>query len=80
VLRVSLADKVNNVRAIVRGCHADGDALRERFADKTERQQLWYYGQLADLFEVKRPGPLTDDLRRTVDELNELLAEGEPCG
>jgi (p)ppGpp synthase/HD superfamily hydrolase len=80
VLRVSLADKVNNVRAIVRGCHADGDALRERIADKTERQQLWYYGQLADLFEVKRPGPLTDDLRRTVDELNELLAEGEPCG
>lgn len=80
VLRVSLADKVNNVRALVRGYHADGDVLWVRFADKTAEQQLWYYGQLADLFDARSLGPLAEDLRRTADELTELVAEREPGG
>jgi (p)ppGpp synthase/HD superfamily hydrolase len=78
VLRVSLADKVNNARAIVREYRAEGDALWERFADKTAEQQIWYYGRLVEMFEAKRPGPLTEDLRRAFDELAALVAEPKP--
>jgi len=80
VLRVSLADKVNNARALVRESRAAGDALWERFTDKTAGQQVWYYERLLEVFEAKRPGPLTEDLRRAVDELTALVAEREPCG
>ena len=77
VLRVGLADKVHNARSIVRDYRQDGHALWERFTEKTARQQLWYYGGLLSLFERKRPGGMTDDLRRAVEELAWLVAEDE---
>jgi (p)ppGpp synthase/HD superfamily hydrolase len=64
VLRVGLADKVHNARSIVRDYREEGHALWERFTQKTAREQLWYYGGLLSLFERKRPGPMTEDLRR----------------
>lgn len=82
VLRVSLADKVNNARALVREYRAEGGAPWERTTDKTVEEQLWYYDRLLQLFQARRPGPLTEDLRRAVDELVALSAkaEAEPRG
>jgi (p)ppGpp synthase/HD superfamily hydrolase len=74
VLRVALADKVNNARAIVRDYRAEGHALWERFTNKTAEDQLWYYDELLAFFSQRRPGPLVEDLQRTVDELAVLLA------
>jgi (p)ppGpp synthase/HD superfamily hydrolase len=77
VLRVGVADKVDNVRAIVREYRVAGDVLWGRFAEKTAEEQLWYYGRLVELFEERRPGPLTDALRSAVAELTALVAEHE---
>ena len=77
VLRVALADKVHNARSLVRDYRREGDALWERFAEKTADQQFWYYGELVLFFERHRPGPLTEDLRRAVDELATLVASDE---
>ena len=74
VLRVALADKVNNARSIVRDYRAEGPALWRRVEQRTARDQLWYYGGLLDFFERRRPGPLTADLERVVDELAWLIA------
>jgi (p)ppGpp synthase/HD superfamily hydrolase len=74
VLRVSLADKVHNARSIVRDYRREGHALWERFTQKTAGEQLWYYGGLLEFYERRRPGPLTEDLRRAVDELRTLVA------
>ena len=76
VLRVALADKVHNARSLVRDCRDEGDALWERFADRTPGQVLWYQRRLLALFEERRPGPLTVDLRRAVGELELVLATG----
>jgi len=57
VLRVALADKVHNVRSIVRDYREEGHRLWERFTQKTAREQLWYYGGLLAFFERRRPGP-----------------------
>lgn len=73
VLRVGLADKVNNARAIVRDYRTEGGALWERSVEKTPQQQLWYYSRLLELFEARRPGSMTEDLRGAVDELAELV-------
>src|SRR5579859_4726843 len=69
VLRVVLADKVNNARSLVRDYRTEGQALWQRFEQRTARDQLWYYGGLLEFFERRRPGPLTVDLERAVDEL-----------
>ena len=74
ILRVALADKVNNASSIVRDYRQEGHALWERFTQKTAREQLWYYGGLLAFFERRRPGPLTEDLRRAVGELAWLVA------
>jgi (p)ppGpp synthase/HD superfamily hydrolase len=74
VLRVSLADKVHNARSIVRDYREEGNALWARFTDKTVQEQLWYYAALLAFFEERRPGPLTEDLRRAVEELDLLVS------
>jgi hypothetical protein len=74
ILRVSLADKVHNARSIVRDYRASGGALWERFTQKTAAEQLWYYGRLLELFNHRRPGPLTEDLWRAVGELSWLVS------
>jgi (p)ppGpp synthase/HD superfamily hydrolase len=77
VLRVSLADKVHNARSLVRDYRRAGNRLWERFEEKTAADQLWYYGALLEFFERRRPGPLTEDLRRAVDELATLVERDE---
>lgn len=77
VLRVVLADKVHNARSIVRDFRIEGDALWERFANRTAADQLWYYDELLRLLGERVDGPLVADLRRAVAELRTLAGEGE---
>jgi (p)ppGpp synthase/HD superfamily hydrolase len=74
VLRVVLADKVHNSRSIVRDYRAEGEALWQRFTNKSAADQLWYYEELLSFFSARRPGPLVEDLQRAVEELADLLA------
>jgi (p)ppGpp synthase/HD superfamily hydrolase len=76
VLRVGLADKVHNARSHVRDFRAEGNALWARYEQRTAEDQLWYYRSLVELFERKRPGPLTEDLSQAVEELATLVNAG----
>jgi hypothetical protein len=77
ILRVALADKVNNARSIVRDYREEGEALWARFQKRSAREQLWYYSGLLEFFERRRPGPLTEDLWRAVGELAWLVARDQ---
>lgn len=77
ILRVALADKVHNARSLVRDYRDEGQALWARIPQRSAREQLWYYGALVEFFARRRPGPLTEDLRRAVGELAWLLARDE---
>ena len=74
ILRVSLADKVHNARAILRDLRKPdvGTSIWNRFSQPRELT-LWYYGQLAEVFCDKLPGQLSDELREIVETLG---AEG----
>ena len=75
-LRVSLADKVDNARAILADYRAMGDALWTRFSVGQEHQ-LWYYGALVDAFRgANPPGRLLGQLEAHVAELRSLTASG----
>ena len=75
--RVSLADKVDNARAILNDYRRVGDRLWERFR-RGKDDQLWYYGQLVRRFkDAGESGFLFDELSRTVAELERLVAAAE---
>ncbi len=70
-LRVSLADKLHNARAILFDLHAVGAGLWDRFnADRDD--VLWYYRALSDAFLERYPGAMAEELARTVDAIGEL--------
>ena len=77
VLRVSLADKLFNARAILRDYLLVGDDVWDRF--KAGRDgQLWYYRELADRFSCLLPGRMAAELAEVVDELERVT--GAPAG
>ncbi len=77
-LVVSLADKLDNTRSMIRGYRLRGAEQWAR-TGKTAADVRWYYGTLARRFRDLRPGPLAGELERTVAELGRLLDAGEVC-
>jgi (p)ppGpp synthase/HD superfamily hydrolase len=71
-LLVSLADKLDNTRSMIRGYRLRGAEQWSR-TGKSAEDVHWYYGTLAERFCELRPGPLADELTRTVAELDGLL-------
>ena len=51
VLMVWLGDKLANMRSIYRDYKAEGSAMWQRFNQKDEKAQAWYYRSIADLTE-----------------------------
>jgi 5'-deoxynucleotidase YfbR-like HD superfamily hydrolase len=72
VLRVSVADKVHNLRAVVADYRELGDALWARF--NRDADPRWYYAALSELASRRAPGPLADELARSLAELDGLIA------
>jgi GTP pyrophosphokinase len=67
-LRVSAADKVSNVTAILRDLRKVGDGVWTRF-NASREDVLWYYQALVEAFRMSGGGPLVDELERAVTEL-----------
>ena len=51
VLMVWLGDKLANMRSIYRDWKVEGNAMWQRFNQKDEKEQAWYYRSIADLTE-----------------------------
>ncbi len=75
VLRVSLADKVHNCRAILADYRVLGDELWSRF--NRDADTPWYYRVLSEVFADRMPrSPLSAELRRVVADLNGVAPGG----
>jgi (p)ppGpp synthase/HD superfamily hydrolase len=68
VCLVSAADKLHNVRAIIRDYHQHGDDIWSRFQGRRDGT-LWYYQTVAHALVRRFYSPLTRDLQQAVDEL-----------
>ena len=71
---VSCADKLHNARAILSDLRDIGEDLWDRFTGKKDGT-LWYYRSLADGFEKVFKSRLTDELSRTVEEIEKLALQ-----
>ncbi len=75
VLRVSLADKLHNARAILHDLHRQGISTFDRFNGGREGT-LWYYSALVIKFkELGVSTPMVDELEQVVNEILQLAAE-----
>lgn len=68
VLLVSAADKLANVRAILKDYRDIGETVWNRFNAPRDRV-LWYYRSLANIFLAKMESPLARDLDRAMADL-----------
>ncbi len=76
-LRVAAADKLHNLRAILRDYRTGGEALWARFHAGRE-DVLWYHRQMLALFEARGPTSLAAELRRTLDDLTAAIRSTSP--
>lgn len=77
---VSLADKLDNARAILRDFRADGAQLWQRFTVKDPDDHLWYYGGLLGAYRSRGlESWMVEELGRVLDELTGLVKAREPA-
>lgn len=68
---VTTCDKLHNATTIVEDLRRVGVSVFDRFTARREGT-LWYYRELARTLAIRAPGPLTERLTRSVDELHSL--------
>ncbi len=68
VCLVAAADKLHNVRAVLRDYRAVGEELWPRFKGGRDGT-LWYYDTVSQVLLRRWPSPLTEELRRHVERL-----------
>jgi (p)ppGpp synthase/HD superfamily hydrolase len=70
---VSLADKLDNARAILRDYRIDGPELWQRFSVHDPQQHLWYYRSLLAVYQARNSTWLVAELARILGELEDLV-------
>ena len=73
VALVSAADKLHNVRSIIKDWHEIGEKIWDIFSVSKEKT-LWYYRELAVAFYKRKPTPIAAELKRTVRELETIAS------
>ena len=69
-LLVSVADKLDNARSMLRDYQEHGPQLWQRFSVKNPHDHLWYYGELLKAYRSRDcKSWMVDELGRVVDEL-----------
>jgi (p)ppGpp synthase/HD superfamily hydrolase len=74
VLLVSCADKLHNARAILADYRRHGETLWDRFNGGRD-DILWYYAELARIFDARGPEALAVQLARVVERMHDEAAQ-----
>jgi (p)ppGpp synthase/HD superfamily hydrolase len=69
VIRVSLADKLANVRSMLRDYREESDGLWQRFNASGPADVLRYYESLAERYATARPEAMAEEFSHEVDRL-----------
>ncbi len=77
LLRVSMADKLSNLRATVRDAGLNGDGFWKVFRQGAA-SQLWYYGRMNDIFRARCPeSTMLPELEALLAQLAEVVPEAD---
>ena len=70
---VSLSDKLDNARAILRDYRVHGPELWKRFSVHDPQEHLWYYRSLLAVYKNRNSTWLVAELDRVLGELEDLV-------
>ncbi|MCV7122719.1 HD domain-containing protein [Mycobacterium lacus] len=70
---VSLADKLDNARAILRDFRAQGSKVWLRFSVQDPQLHVWYYRSLLEVFSRRTDSWMVGELRDVVDVLERAI-------
>lgn len=70
---VSVADKLDNARAILRDLRRHGPSLWQRFNTDDPHEHLWYYRSLLDVYRRRSDSWMVDELVRVVRTLEDEI-------
>ncbi|MDT5147480.1 MAG: hypothetical protein QOC58_2125 [Mycobacterium sp.] len=70
---VSLADKLDNARAILRDFRTHGSEVWQRFTVNDPQLHLWYYRSLLEVFARRTDSWMVGELRDVVDALEKAI-------
>lgn len=73
-IRVSMADKLDNARAILRDLRREGPSVWQRFNTDDPQDHLWYYQSLLKVYRQRSESWLVDELARVIHTLEEEIA------
>jgi hypothetical protein len=77
VALVSACDKLHNARSVLADLRSVGPELWERFTVQDPAEHRWYYAALVEILSGKVPEALGEELRRTVEQIEELTVRAE---
>src|SRR5271168_5190793 len=72
---VSLADKLDNARTMLRDFRAHGDELWQRFTVQDPQLHLWYYRSLLEVYTDRVDNWMADELRDVIDALENAIRQ-----
>ena len=72
-IRVSMADKLDNARAILRDLRRFGPGVWQRFNTDDPHEHLWYYRALLEVYRSRSDSWVVDELARVIDTLAEEI-------
>jgi (p)ppGpp synthase/HD superfamily hydrolase len=70
---VSIADKLDNARAILRDLRRYGPTLWQRFNTDDPHEHLWYYRSLLEVYRRRSDSWMVDELQRVVRTLEDEI-------
>ncbi len=70
---VSLADKLDNARAILRDFRALENEVWQRFSVQDPQLHLWYYRSLLEVFGQRTHSWMVGELRDVIDTLEQAV-------
>lgn len=71
---VSIADKLDNARAILRDLRRHGPTLWQRFNTDDPHEHLWYYRSLLEVYRSRSDTWMIDELERVIRTLEQEIA------
>ncbi len=72
-IRVSMADKLDNARAILRDLRRLGPKVWQRFNTDDPQEHLWYYRSLLEVYRRRSDSWLVDELSLVIETLAEEI-------
>jgi (p)ppGpp synthase/HD superfamily hydrolase len=70
---VSLADKLDNARAILRDFRAQGNEVWQRFSVQDPQLHLWYYRSLLEVYSQRAHSWMVGELHDVIDALEQAI-------